>query len=132
MRFLYAFLSNALFLSVFLVVHDTTPHPAGEEVTRWGGALFYVAVFLWPLLLLVTVVFNRLLGMAAQIHRVYLPHPWMGWGLAFLTQLGGAWVLFNAFGLVPAKFLLVAVAKAGFDVCAFLVCMRINPIRQAL
>jgi hypothetical protein len=132
MRFLYAFLSNALFLSVFVFLHDSNPYPAGGELARWGGVLVYVTFVLSPLLLLVTLVFNRLLGLAAQVQQAYLPHPWMGWGLVFLTQLLGAWLLFNAFGLVPTTFLLVAVVKAGFDVCFFLSCTRLNPLRQFL
>lgn len=132
MRFLYAFLSNALFLSVFVFLHDSTLYPAGGELGRWGGVLVYVTLVLSPFLLLVTLVFNHLLGLAAQVHWVYLPHPWMGWGLVFLTQLLGAWLLFNAFGLVPATFLLVAVAKAGFDICFFLSCMHLNPFRRSL
>ena len=132
MRFLYAFLSNALFLGLFVFLHDDTPRATGGEWARAGATLAYVTVFLSPLVLLATLVFNRLLGLAAQVHRVYLPHPAAGWSLVFLNQMLGAWLLFNAFGLVPATYLLIAVAKAGVDVCFFWSCTRQNPLQEPL
>ena len=132
MRFLYAFLSNALFFGLFVFLHDDTPRAPGGEWARAGETLAYVTVFLSPLVLLVTLVFNRLLGLAAQVHHGYLRRPGMGWALVFLNQLLGAWLLFNAFGLVPSTFLPLAVAKAGLDVCFFRSCMCLNPLQQPL
>lgn len=67
MRFVYAFLSNALFMSVFVFLHDANPYPPGGELAQWAGVLVYVTFLLSPLLLLVTLVFNRLLGLAVQV-----------------------------------------------------------------
>lgn len=80
--------------------------------------------------LLVALVFNRLLRLAADIHRAHPADPRLGPRLVLLALLLQTFLLPNAFGFAEAKYLVLIVAKASAHAGALLSCQRLNPLRS--
>jgi hypothetical protein len=127
MRFAYLFASNLLYYGAFLFLYEKKSPYQWADVTDFGLTLGYVVAVMWLIFLLVSLVFHRLLRLAAQVHRVYLTNRYLGQGLVFSTLLLNAFLLTNVFGLVAAKYLVLVVIKASWDTCFLLSCKRLNP-----